>query len=561
MCRYYVTSYACGHELLQHTTKCNIRVNAGPFKTFLPCETTEPLQPYSGICSNCMAKHHEAIEAARAVHMRNNVLPIWKRRILVPLCNILEGQLEASAVTTAPVSRKSPPFPLHGAGIRAGPRNLWRPKGPYRQKIPARGKATSALDPKAIPSPVLEGEETKSEPGRPLNSQRSWSARYDLTWQSMPLKLERTVHHAQPVSDLDFLPSQLHPLRQNPPEKTLHRSGARLPPPSLPPRCDIWEPQRNGRNVQRPHSHPKIARKPVSPTPAARFATERAGSTIHSVELDGSKNPQIKANIALAKRRPLPASASELGHGVAERQELDASTSARWYGSQDKPANIERLSPAEQQAAELFYSQCDSKTLAAIEAGSQAAKEARLVPTVLRAGRPRPDSTYASPMVGQIPVHYNISSGQKFSNRHAKLSTREEATWENFILTHPTMPEMAATAVDLHLSFPQLNKLPALGQKEEFHLSSRITHPGLHDSYIPSPKPPEELSASPASGKKRAKGGKTGNGKLQKKSRQAPRHRDGRPFSPVPECFWDEVVCKACASLESLSTKSNASDS
>jgi hypothetical protein len=559
MCRYYVTSYACGHDLLQHTTKCKTRVNAGPFKHFPPCETTEPLRLDSGSCSNCMAKHQEAREAARAVHARNHVLPIWKRRILVPLSNILVDQLGAPAVVPAHVSRKAPPFPLHGTGIRAGPPNLWRPKGPYRQKIPVRGKATSTFDPKAIPSPVSEGEEPKSESGRAQNSQRSCSIGDDLPWQSMPLLVERTVYHAQPGSDLDVLPSQLHPLRQNPPEKTLHRSGARLPPPPLPPRNEIWEPQRSGKNVQKPQ--PNIARKPLPPTPSTRFAAELAGSTIYSAELDGSKNHQTNANLGPTKRGPLPASASELGHGVAERQELGTSTSGLWYGLQGKPASIDRLSRAEQQDAELFFSQCDPKTLAALEAGSRAAKEARRVPTVLRAGRPSRDSTYVSATVGQIPAYYSTASGQKFSNRHAKLSTRDEATWENFILTHPTMPEMAATAVDLPPSLPQLTKLPDLSLKEEFHLSSQISHPGLHDSYISSPKSPEELSVSPASGKKRAKGGKTGNGKLQKKSRQVPRHRDGRPFSPAPEYLWDEIVCKACVSLESLSMKSNASDS
>ena len=480
MCRYNVISFACGHDLLEHTTECKTRVSAGPFKHFPQCEKTEPLRLDSRICSNCMAKHQEAREAARAVHARHNVLPRWKRRILGPLSKILEDQLEAPAVVPVPVSRKTPPFPLHGTGIRAGP-FLLRPKGPYRQKIPARGKATSTLDPKAIPPPIPEGEEPKSDSGRSLNSKRSWSTGDDLSWQSMPLQLERTVHHAQPVSDLDVLPSQLHPLRQNPPEKTLHHSRAQVPPP-LPPRYELWEPQRSGRNVQRPHPHPNMA-------------------------------------------------------------------------------NIHRLSRAEQQDAELFFSQYDPKAPAALEAGSQAAKETRGVPTILRVGRPRADSTYLSPTVGQIPAYYNTASDQKFSNRHVKLSTRDEATWESFILTHPTTPEMAASAGDHPPSLPQLTKLPALSLKEEIHLSSRISHPGIHDSYISSPRPPEELSASPASGKKRAKGGKTGNGKLQKKSWQVPRHRGGRPFSPVPECFWDEIVRKACVSLKSLSLKSNASDS
>ena len=557
MCRYYVTSFACGHDLLQHTTKCRTRVAAGLFKHFPPCETTEPLRLDSGICSNCMAKHQEAREAARAVHARNNVLLRWKRRILVPLSNILEDQLEASALAPAPVSRKTQRFPLHRRGIRAGPPNLYILKGPHRQRIPGHSKATSTLDPNAIPSPVSEGEEPKSESGRSQNLQRSWSTGDDLPWQSMPLQVERTVHHAQLVSDLDALPSQVHPLRQNRPEKTVLHSGVRVPPHL--PRIETWEPQRSGRNVQKPRLN--IERKPLPPAPMMRFAAELAGDTIYSAELDGSKNHQTNANLGSAKRGQLPASASELRHGAAERQELDAPTSALWYGPQGKPANIDRLSRAEQQDAELFFSQYDPKTLLALEAGSRAAKEMGRVPTVLRAGRPRPDSTYVSPTVGQIPSYYNTASEQKFSNRHANLSPREEATWVEFILTHPTTSEMAATAVDLPPSLPQFTKLPALSLKEEIHLSSRISRPGLHDSYISSPKPPEELSASPASGKKRAKAGKTSNGKLQKKSRQVPRHRDGRPFSPEPECVWDEIVCKACVSLESLSMKSNASDS
>jgi hypothetical protein len=559
MCRYYVTSFACGHDLLQHTAKCKTRVNAGPFIHFPPCETTEPLRLDSGICSNCMAKHQEARKAARAVHARNYVLPTWKRRVLVPLSNILQDQLEASAVAPTPVSRRTPPFPLHRTGIRAGPPNLCRPKGPHRRKIPAHGKATSTLDPKAIPSPVSEGEEPNSELGRSLNSQWSWSTGDDLPWQSMPLHLERTVHHAQPISDLDALPSQPHPLRQNPLEKTLLHSDARLPPPPFQHRNEIWEPQRSGKNVQKPHS--KIARKPLPPAPVTRFATELEGSTSYSGELDGPKHHQTIAKLASTKHQLLLASASELWSGEAERQELDPSTSALCYGPQGKPANIDQLSRAEQQDAELFFRQYDAKTLAVLEAGSRAAKEARRVPAVLRAGHPRPDSTYVTPTVGQIPAYCNAASDQKFSNRHAKLSTGEEATWENFILTHPTTPEMAATAVDLPPSLPQLIKLPALQLNEEIRLSYRISCPGLHDSYISSPKPPEELSASPASGNKRAKGGKRGSGKLQKKSRQAPRHRDGRPFSPEPECVWDEIVCKACVSLESLSMTSNASDS
>ena len=425
-----------------------------------------------------------------------------------------------------------------------------------RQRIPARSKATSTLGPKAIPSPVWEGEEPKSESGHSQNLQRSWSTGDDLLWQSMPLQRERTVHHAQPVSDLETLPSQLHPLRQNPPEKTVLHSGVRVPP-HFPLRNETWEPQRSGRNVAKPHLN--IERKPLPPAPVMRFAAELAGSTIHSAELDGSMSHQEEAKLGSTKRGQLLASASELRYGAAERQELDASTSALWYGPQGKPANIDRLSRAEQQDAELFFSQYDPKTLLTLEAGSRAAKEARRGPTVLRAGRPRPDSTYVSPTVGQIPSYYNTASSQKSSNQHAKLSTREQATWENFNLAHPTMLEMAATAVDLPPSLPQLIKLPALSLNDEIHLSSRISRPGLHDSYISSPKPTEELSASPASGKKRAKGGKTGNGKLQKKSRQVPRHRDGRPFSPEPECVWDEMVCKACVSLESLSMKSKAS--
>jgi hypothetical protein len=557
MCRYYVTSFACGHDLLEHTTTCRTRGNAGLFKHFPPCETTEPLRLDSGICSNCMAKHQEARVAARAVYARNNVLPRWKRRILVPLSNILENQFEAPAIIPATVSQKTPRFPLHRRGIRAGPPNLYLLKGRHRQRIPARGKATSTLDPKAIPSPVSEGEEPKSESGRSENLQRSWSTGDDLPWQSMPLQVERTVYHAQLVSDLDALPSQVHPLRQNPPEKIVLQSGVRVPPHL--PRNETWEPQRSGRNVQKPR--PNIERKPLPQAPVMRLAAELAGDTIYSAELDGSKNHQTNANLGSTKRGPPPASASELGRGAAERYEFEASTSALWYGPQGKPANIDRLSRAEQQDAELFFSQYDPKTLLALEAGSRAAKEAIRVPTVLRAGRPRPDSTYVSPTVGQIPSYYNTASEQKSSNRHAKLSTREEATWVDFILTHPTMPEMAATAVDLPPSLPQLTKLPALNLVEEVHLSSRISRPGLHDSYISSPKPPEELFASPASGKKRAKRGKTGNGKLQKKSRQVPRHSDGRPFRPEPECVWDEIVCKACVSLESLSMKSNASDS
>jgi hypothetical protein len=544
MCQYVVTEYACGHDLVHNWTKCTAKRNAGPYPHFLPCKTTDPVRKNPGICRDCERERRDAKEAARVANARNSASPSWKSKILAPLVMMFEEhhevQTTAHGAPPVAVSQETAQFLIHGTGIRAGGPNTWRPRG--GRPIPKHDKATSTLAMNAISSLVKEDDEPTSLSEQPLNSQWSWSTEDDLPWQSV----EKFVNELPqpPASHLNTLPSQLNSLRMNPPGTTIRREDVQRRLPHLSTTSDIKETQVGGHNERKPN----IARKPLPPRPTERYATELAGNAIsatrYSAELDRGKVHQ--ANSGSTKRQPLPASASEL-----------------WDGVQGKLPNPNRLSRADVQDAELFFAggQCDPETLAALEAGNRA-KEVRRTPTILRAGHPnsacisqtvisRPDSTYTSPAVGQVPDWHETSpTDQKSSNRHAKLSIKDEASWEEFVLTYPTTPEMRHAAELPALSF----KKKAKESREEIRMSSRISRPGLHDTYTASPKASSaELSAEKGGMAKRK-------GKLQKKMKskgQVPRHTDNRSLEPEAACVWDEVVAKACVSLESILSDSS----
>jgi hypothetical protein len=400
------------------------------------------------------------------------------------------------------------------------------------------------LAPKAIPSLVEEEDEATSTSEQPLNSQWSWRTGDDLPWQSV----EKLVNKLPQPPALDTLPSQLNPLRMNPPRATIRIEDVRgrLLYPST--NSDIRETQVGGHNGRKSN----IARKPLPPRPTERYATELAGKALsamlYSTELDGCKVHQT--NLGSTKRQPLPASASEL-----------------WDGVQGKLPSPKRLSRADMQDAELFFAggQCDTETLAALEAGNRA-KEARQIPTILRVGRPNsarisqtltshPDSAYTSPIVGQALVWHEPSpADQKSSHRHVKLSVKDSASWEEFVLAYPTTPEMRHAVEPPALSL----KKQAKENREEIRMSTRISRPGLHDIYTASPKPSAaELSAEKVGMTKEKRKLQT---KMKVKSReQVPQHTNNRNFEPEPACVWDEVVAKACVSLESISTVSSSS--
>jgi hypothetical protein len=586
-----------------------------------------------GKCGVCEAHNKTEAKArqAAAANAGHYAPPSWRKKILSLGDKVLGEQPGSFApLAAAGVVVKygaNIPNPTRGRRIRPGPPNLAGRRRPL--------KATALLGPDDIPSIIIE-EPEENESKEKLG--KSWSIGDDLPYQQEPCYMVKTINLPAPVSQLDTLPSQFHPLRQNPPGSGIQRQSTRQRQPNP---STIYKVEREtGRKpatataTATPRQQ-KLARKPLPPRPQEKYA----------IELPSENTYQMKPNTAFATQQipprkllpPTTAKKSFAEHvaakGTTHMQPLPASAStyfsdptqfrqppfaappvfsATEIDGKAMLPKVNRHSRADEQAGELFLMgdyttrQYDPKALAALHGGSQhnaatASTEVNRTPTILSAGprnsqpyardhkltsklfypesiprptkpttlagerysyhfsaeapvsraptvlRPgHPDSTYVSPTVGQIPAYFNTHpaspDGRKESNRHAQLSLKEEESWQCFVSAHPTTPEMKiAGKPGFDLELPKLPKLPKLEplslsmqgkpktRKEEIRLPSRISRPGVYNSYIASPK---ELPAASASKTKAGRGG----------------------VETEPVCTWDQGVLKACASIETIST-------
>lgn len=582
-----------------------------------------------GKCGVCEAYNKTEAKARQAAAANaGHYAPLsWRKKILSLSDKVLgehPGSFAPLAAAGVVKYEANIPNPTRGRRIRPGPPNLAGRRRPL--------KATALLGPGDIPSIIIE-EPEENESKEKLG--KSWSIGDDLPYQQEPCYMVKTITLPAPGSQLDTLPSQFHPLRQNPPGRGIQRQSTRLRQPNPSTICKV-----EGETGRKPTTataaatprQQKLARKPLPPRPQEKYA----------IELPSENTYQTKPNTAFATQQmpprkllppttakksfaehvaakvtthmqPLPASASTYFSDQTQfRQPPFAAPpvfSATEIDGKAMLPKVNRYSRADEQAGELFLGgdytirQYDPEALAALHGGSQhnattASTEVNRTPTILSAGprnsqpyardyklnsklfypegiprptkpttlagerysyhfsaeapvaraptvlRPgHPDSTYVSPTVGQIPAYFNTHPAspddRRESNRHAQLSLQEEESWQCFVSAHPTTPEMKiAGKLGFDLELPKLPKLEPLSlsmqgkpktRKEEIRLSSRISRPGLCDSYIASPK---ELPAASVSKMKAGRGG----------------------VETEPVCTWDQGVLKACASIETIST-------
>lgn len=239
---------------------------------------------------------------------------------------------------------------------------------------PKNDKATDLLVRDNLPSVIQEEDETTPKTG----PEKSWATGDGLRLQKEATQVATPVIIVippAPVSNFDTLPSQIDPLRQNPPERIVQRQ--RLPRPSTAIR---------GQTGRKPLPQQKIERKPLPPLPTNRYATELTTNGIY---------PISKGCI---RTQPLPASASsdwsdyqketygkQTSHTAYSAAKIDGKSKSAHLSELDGKAvnpNIGRHSRTEEQASEFFFDdytagQYDPKTLAALHGRT---------PTVLRAG-------------------------------------------------------------------------------------------------------------------------------------------------------------------------------
>jgi hypothetical protein len=517
---------------------------------------------------------------------------LWKKKILKLGDKILGEHPGSFAPSTNPlIVNYGENIPNYAGGrtIRRGPPNL---AGKKRLL-----KATALLGPNDIPSIIIEEPEDnrpKEGPGK------SYSRGDDLVYQQRPLPVTKNISFPAPMSQLDTLPSQLHPLRQNPPGGAIQGqcSLQRRPNPST-----TYEVEGQTARKQETATayKQKLARKPLPPPPKENYVIELPADNAHQ-----TRSNRVLSNEQLLHQKPLPVTTAQLSfaehvatRGTTYMRPLAASSSSCFPEPRfrqlplasnpltappvfatteiDGKAFPPKANPhtrAPDQAEEHFLSggfnkgQYDPNTLNTLQGGStynpRAFKDVSRTPTILRPGqqkssecvpntklfseetpRPfRPMTLFPPQAHPRFSYHFSAEApvarapnvlrpGYPESRYVPRTVDRTRAYFDPY--PAPTPPDQK---MEFDLELPKLPYLQPLSlsmqwqpkRGQEPRISSRISRPGLHDAYAASPKlPPPGLSTVSAKAKE-------GNG------------------MPEPQCAWDQIILKACASIESIST-------